>query len=385
MSPSNRKTTTVRTVAVCIDTRDGAGRKRLHGVSQYARQHGWRMMLVRREDREAAQEVLRLRPDGIIAYVADRYLLDAARRLRIPLADTAHGEVEVPLLISLDNDIVGRMAAEHLLSMGLQNFGYCGVRGRSVSEERRAALARHLASRGRTLQAFTQRIAEGESRLDPLIHWLQKLPKPGGVLAFDDKLGERVLTACRWAGLAVPGGVAVLGIGDDELMCEVSCPTLSSVSFPTHRLGFEAAAMLDQAMQGRRIADPHRKIPPTGVAARESTDSVAVADPLIKAAMLLIRQRAGEPIGVWHIARALDVSRRTLDRRFSAVFGRTVHDELTAVRMQIARQLLTGGRTPVCEIAGLCGYTTPASFSRAFRQHTGRWPTEVRSEESILP
>ncbi len=373
-----------RTVAVCIDTRDGAGRKRLHGVAQYARRHGWRMMLVRYGGRQAAQEVSRLRPHGIIAYVADRWLLDVAHGQKVPLADTAHGEVDVPLMITLDSEAVGRLAAEHLLGMGLEHFGYCGVRERVASSDRRAALAGQLAARGHYLAAFAQRIAEGELRLDPLMRWLRGLPKPVGVRAFDDKLGERVLTACRWAGLAVPEQVAVLGIGDDELMCEVSWPSLSSVSFPTSRLGYEAAEMLDRAMDGRGNVEKVRKIDPIGVTVRASTDMLAAQDALIRAAVRFLRDNAGQAIGVKHVATALGVSRRTLDRRFVATLGRTVHDELTAIRMQIAKRLLTEGVRLVAEIADTCGYATAASFSRAFREETGCWPTEYRNKVQVV-
>jgi len=340
-------------VAVCIDTRDGAGRKRLHGVALYARQRGWRMMLVRRVGRDAAQEVARLRPQGVIAYAADGWLVAVARRLAIPLVDTALGEVDVPLVVSLDAEAVGRLAAE-------------------------------LAARGRKLHAFAQTVAEGESHIEPLMRWLQGLPKPVGILAYDDKLGERVLTACRWAGLAVPNQVAVLGIGNDELMCEVSWPSLSSVSFPTQRLGFEAAEMLDQAMHGRTVEPTLRKIQTTGVAVRMSTDMLAVDDATITAAVRYIREHAQQRIGVGHGARALGVSRRTLDRRLVAVLGRTVHDELTGVRMQIARKLLTDGLHTIAEIASAAGYGTAASFSRAFRQHTGCWPSDYRSQLRVV-
>ena len=344
-----------RTVAVCIDTRDGAGRKRLYGVAQYARRHGWRMMLVRRSGPEAADEVSRLHPQGIIAYTADRWLIDLARRRKVPLADTAQGEIDVPLCATLDGDAVGRLAAEHLAGLGLRHFGYCGVTGRRASAERRAAMAAHLAARGCSLSTFSQSIAEGESRLDPLIRWLRTLPKPAGILAFDDKLGERVLTACRWDGLAVPEQVAVLGIGDDDLMCEVSSPSLSSIRFPTARLGYEAAEMLDQAMDNRPPREPFRKIQPTEIAVRASTDMLAVDDALIRSAVALIRKRAGETIGVKHVAAALGVSRRTLDRHFMDALGRTVHDELDAVRMQTCAEAACGCARCVAEIASACG------------------------------
>lgn len=369
-----------RSVAVCIDTRDGAGRNRLHGVAQYVRRHGWRMMLVRQGGKAAAQEVARLDPDGIVAYIADRWLLETARRLRVPLVDTALGEVPVGLTVSIDNDSVARLAAEHLAQVGLRHFGYCGVAGRIASEQRRASFAAALS--GAAPSSFSEPVAEGESGLDPMMRWLRKLPKPIGLLVFDDKLGERVLTACRWARLAVPQQVAVIGIGDDELMCEVSWPTLSSVRLPTPRLGFEAARMLATAMAGRRVRTPHLRIQPIGVVARGSTDTVAVEDAVVRAAVQFIRAKAGELIGAEQVAAALAISRRTLDRRFERALGRTVRGELVRVRMQAAQTLLADRSRRIADVARACGYATPASFSRAFRRHSGRWPSEYREHSA---
>ena len=371
-----------RSIAVCIDTRDGAGRNRLHGVAQFVRRHGWSMMLVRQGGPAAAQEVARLAPDGIVTYIADRWLVNVARRLRIPLVDTALGELAVALTVSVDNDAIGRLAAEHLAQAGLRHFGYCGVAGRTASEARRKSFAAALATDA--LPSFAEPVGEGESRLDPLMRWLKKLPKPVGLLVFDDKLGERVLAACRWARLAVPHQVAVLGIGDDELMCEVSRPTLSSVCLPTPRLGFEATKLLATAMAGKKIRTPHLKLQPIGVVTRGSTDMVAVEDELVKSAVQFIRVQSGKLIGSEHVALAGNVSRRTMDRRFEEALGRTVRGELARVRMQTARRLLADASLTIAEISRSCGYGTPASFSRAFRQHSGHWPSAYRAAIRVV-
>ena len=364
-------------VAVCIDTRDGAGRSRLHGVAQYLRRLGWRMLLVRHTGRAAAAEVARLRPDGVIAYIADRWLLAATRAQKIPLVDTAFGELAVPMTVSLDNDAVARLAVEHFTQAGLKHIAYCGVKRRLASEQRRASLATALG--GKKLAAFADAVSEGESDLEPLVRWLKQLPKPVGVLVFDDKLGERVLAACHAARLAIPQQVAVLGIGNDELMCDVSWPTLSSVSFPTPRLGYEAAHLLAQKLAGKKIQQPHRKIQPTSVVARGSTDLVSVEDALVKDAAGFIRAQAGGLIGVKHVAQALGISRRTLDRRFAGALGRTARDELLRVRMNLARTLLADPARSIATMASECGYSTAASFSRAFRQHAGHWPSAYRA------
>lgn len=372
----NRKSPRYQTVAVCIDTRDGAGRNRLQGVAQFARQFGMRTMFVRGAGKSAAEEVIRLQPTGIISYIADRWLLDAARQLSVPLVDTAISGLDVGLTISLDDDEVGRLAAEHLLNLGLKHFGYCGVDGSVVSAQRQSSFISNL--KDSAVQVFSESISEGESNLQSLTRWLKKLPKPAGLLVFDDKLGERVLTACRWAKLPVPGKVAVLGVGDDELMCEVSYPTLSSVNFPTPRLGYEAAEMLAQVIKGKKIKNPHRKIQPTGVATRGSTDMVATDDDLVKSAFHLIRSEASHFVGVEQIAQNLGVSRRTLDRRFEAALGRSAYEDLAQVRMQMARTMLTDNSKSIGEIARRCGYGSSASFSRAFHQNSGHWPSEYR-------
>ncbi len=363
-----------KAIAVCIDTRDGAGRNRLHGVSRCVRALGWRMMLVRHSGKEAAREVARLKPGGIIAYVADPSLLSVARELSVPLVDTALGELGVDMSVSVDNQAVGRLAAEHLIETGLKHFGYCGVTSRLASEQRRKGFARFL--KPWHLHTFAQSVSEGEAQLEPLMKWLGNLPKPAGLLVFDDKLGERVLTACRWAEISVPDQVAVLGIGDDELMCEVSWPTLSSIRLPTAHLGFEAASMLALAMSKKPVPELHRTIQPTGVVARGSTDIVAVEDPLVRSAVRFIRAEVASAIGASQVAQVVGVSTRTLDRRFQAVLNRTTHEEIVRVRMHKARSLLIDGAQPLAEVASRCGYASAAAFSRAFHQHCGQWPSE---------
>lgn len=373
------KTATVRRTAICIDTRDGAGRRRLHGVAQYGQQHGWRMMLVRRRGEEAAREVAKLRPDGVIAYIADQKLVDTTQRLSVPLVDTAISEIHVAQFVSLDNREVGRLAAESLTRLGLKHFGYCGVRGKRASRERQSYFAMQLEKSGFVLTDFSQRVAEGESQMKPLIAWLESLPKPVGILTFDDKLGERVLTACHWTSLSVPDQVAILGIGNDDLVSKLTWPSLSSINVPAERIGFEAAGILDQAMRDEKIADPQRQIAPTGVSMRGSTAVLAVQDATVEAAARYIRTHAGEAIGVEHIARAVGVSRRTLDRRFAKALGRSVHEELAGVRMENACTLLSESQESVSVIASKCGFRTAASFSRAFRKQIGCWPIEYRN------
>ena len=366
-------------VAVCIDWRDGTGRRRLQGVAQYAYGKPWRMMRLRSRGREAAHEVVRMRPDGILAYITEAPLAEAAERLAIPLVETGIGEVDVPISISLEDREVARLALQTFQRLGLDNIAYCGVDGRRASAERQHYFSSCLQQRGLSLRTFSQSVGEGESRITPLVRWLQSLPKPVGVLTFDDKIGERVLAACHRAELSVPNRVAVMGVGNDDLISKLTWPSLSSINVPAERIGFEGAEILDRTMRGGRIRPPHRKISPIDVTIRASTAAAEIRDIVVERAVRYIAESVSESVGVDHIARRVNVSRRTLDRRFAKVLGRSVHEELAAARMQKACGLLSDSRQPIGTIAEACGFWTVASFSRAFRQHAGCSPTEYRN------
>jgi LacI family transcriptional regulator len=366
------------TVAICIDTRDEAGRSRLYGIIQYSRHPKWRITLVRNRGKESAQEIARLKPDGIITYCADKWFLNFAKENAVPIVDTALAGFGSSMTVSTDNGAVSRLAVEHFRKMGLKNIGYIGIKNSVASEDRKMALRAQVSSK--EILEYSECFAEGELNLEPLITWLSNLPKPVGLLAFDDKLGMRVLTACRMAGLAVPNKVAVLGVDNDQVVCELCWPPLSSVVTPHNRIGLEAARLLDLAMQGKRIEDPHQKIEPTEISIRGSTDMVMVEDSLVKSALQLIREQAGKVIGVEQVAALLKVSRRNLDRRFSIALGRTVHSEIASVRMQMACAYLADNSMKVASVAQACGFTTTASFSRSFRTNSGFWPSDYRDQ-----
>ncbi len=368
-------------VAVCIDSREGAGRHRLRGVVAFARRVNWRLHIVRRPGTEGARELRRWRGQGIIAFQASDRLAALARRRGIPLVDTAEAPAgRRPTNVAcLNEDAVGRLAAGHFISLGLRDFAYCGVADNVVSDHREASFARVVPAEA-SPATFTDRHHDGHQAMGPLMRWLSRLPRPTGLLAFDDLLGERVITACRWAGIDVPHEIAVLGIGHDELMCELCDPPLSSIRIGGDRIGYAAGEMLQELLAlSRPDRQPSiRRIEPLDVWPRGSTDLVAVDDEMVAAALRHIRDSAPAAIGVDHVAQAVGAARRTLERRFANAMGRTVHAELSAVRMQRARDLLVTTEATIETIARDCGFSSGASFARAFVAHTGQSPSEFR-------
>jgi LacI family transcriptional regulator len=210
--------------------------------------------------------------------------------------------------------------------------------------------------------------------------WIRDLPKPIGLLACDDDRGREVMEACRAAGAQVPEDVAVMGVDNDELLCDLSDPPLSSVAFDTERAGYEAAALLGGLMLGR-IREPRRiLVEPMYVVARRSTDVLALDDRAVAAALRFIHDTAGRPIGVGEVIRQVPLSRRTLELRFRRVVGRSIHEEIQRVRLERARQLVAETDLSIGMIAENCGFAGAGHLTRSFARTFGLPPSRYRAQ-----
>ena len=188
-----------------------------------------------------------------------------------------------------------------------------------------------------------------------------------------------MLDVCRARGLRVPEDVAVIGQHNDELLCDLCDPPLSSVIPNARRAGFEAAALLYRLMRGRAVVRKRIEVLPIGIATRQSTDLVAVEDERLAQAMRFIRQHAHEVISVEDIARAAGISRSLLERKFREAFGRSPWDQVMQLRLRQAEQLLSQTRLSIAEIAERTGFGTSEYFSAAFRKLTGTSPRAARN------
>ena len=180
------------------------------------------------------------------------------------------------------------------------------------------------------------------------------------------------------AGRRVPGDVAVLGIDNDEMLCELTTPPLSSVEHDTRGLGRRAAALLDDLMRGGRPSGTVL-VPPVGVTARRSTETLAVADAEIATAVEFLRANFADLVRVEDVVRASGLSLSSLKTRFKAVVGRPVHAELQRLRLAEARRLLATTDLPVKKVASLAGFADISHFTTAFRKHAGVPPAKYRS------
>jgi len=359
-------------VALIVESSIAYGRGVLRGIARYLREHGpWSIFLEQRELGAALPDWIgRWDGDGIITRSDDPRLA----RTGLPtvgLFDRVESRAAFPMVLN-DNVAVGRLAAQHLRDRGFRHLAYYGVRGEHWSEERLRGVrefgdpAVH-ASGGRW-----------EAQQERLRKWLGALPRPLGLVAANDIHGLQALDACRRGGLAVPEEVAVVGADDDAELCELSDPPLSSVSFNPERAGYEAAALLDRLMKGRKGPREPLRVAPLGVAARHSTDILAIGDPYVAKALHYIRRHALEGITVRSILEEVPLSRRALEHRFRKLLGRTPKAEIQRLRIERVKVLLATTDLPIRRISDQLGFHQPAYLSSLFRKATGRTPASFR-------
>jgi LacI family transcriptional regulator len=197
-------------------------------------------------------------------------------------------------------------------------------------------------------------------------------------MAANDARARHVLEACRRLGLSVPEDVAVIGVDNDELICNLAYPPLTSIVQGTEEIGHRAAELLDRLMNRRVRKATHLLVDPVGVITRESTDLVATEDVVASTSLAFIRQHACQGIQVADVARAADVSRSTLDARFRRVVGRSVHDEIQRIQLSAAQQLLTTTNLPVEEVAQRAGFSSAQYMNAVFQRLLGQSPGRYR-------
>jgi LacI family transcriptional regulator len=221
-------------------------------------------------------------------------------------------------------------------------------------------------------------VEDWETEQPILVDWLKSLPKPVGLMTCDDTCGRQVLESCTVAGLRVPDDVAVVGVGNDELMCELCNPPLTSVAMDLEKVGYESARLLDRLMSGQLNGENCVHVQPVYVATRRSSDVIAQDDPCVVTAMRFIRDHAGRAIGVQDVVDAAGVSRRTLERRFLRALGRSIASEITQCRMERAKRLLLETNLPSYRVAEGAGFGTVTTYNRTFRRVAGFSPRRYR-------
>lgn len=284
-----------------------------------------------------------------------------------------------------DNVAAGAMAAEHLLERGLRHFAFAGPLHIPSCHRRYRGFTERLASAGAKVELVPYAEDPEASTRSPMpVDWLVGLPRPCGLLGWNDETGHKAVAAAQDAGLAVPEDLAVVGVQNDELVCEAVSPGLSSVALPLMEVGYQASALLDRLMGGAAAPAEPIHLPPMEVVERGSTRMAAVDDPTVARALSLIERQATRGLTVEGLcdALALTMSRRTLERRFLAALGRSPHEQIRRAQVQRARELLARSDLPLIEIAARCGFSSQPFFSNTFLNYTGERPGAYRRQRA---
>jgi LacI family transcriptional regulator len=388
--PETDAPTPLRHVALLIETTGAYGRGLLQGVAKYNREHGrWSTYFRPHALTDAPPAWMKnWRGDGLIVRIETQQMLDVVRSLNVPtvnLRNTLPG-VKYPY-VGVDHARVAQLAYQHLTERGLRTLAWCGrprcqsnpaleLRGeafRALAES--AGIPCHMYPASARLNAKEDWEAE-QGRISA---WLAKLPRPVGVFACNDERGIAVLDACRRINARVPDEIAVIGVDNDEALCDLAIPPLTSIDVNAEGIGYHAAALLDGMMNGEKAAGEEIRLAPRAVVTRRSTDVIASEDEDVSRAVRYIREHACRGLQAGDVLDYMGMSRSTLQERMKQYTGRTIHREIQRVRMSRAKELLAMSDMTIKQIARESGFGSVQYLTRVFRAMTGETPAGYRN------
>lgn len=381
-----------RNVAILIDAASGPGWNLLTGIARYVQSHGhWIVSTTSEEIQSVLSKAPTYQSDGLIAQLDTPGIATIVEHFDAPAVLVEPGfvgaatEAEPPMLgqIRLDSEAIAYLAVDHLLETGPRSLAFVGTESREFSRECEAAFRALAAREGLECHIYylnESAQADWEQQNALLADWLKTLAAPVGLMAWSDICGRRVLRAARMARLYVPDDLAVVGVGNDDLLCSLCDPPLSSVDVAAERCGYEAAALLDRLMVGTGDRSERVVMPVTSVIARRSTDTFAFEDPDLTAALRYIRSHAHKPIQVQDVLSDICVSRRTLESRFRKWVGHSIYTEIVRTRVKRARRLLVDTDLGLEDVALLSGFRDSVRMSQVFQRVLNMTPGAVRAE-----
>jgi LacI family transcriptional regulator len=375
-------------VILLIESSRESGRALLRGIASYAYHHGpWSFYWEPAGLEKGRRSSVALEADGVIARDVDVAPGEKGLVRRLPGVVIGHWHKEAPgrANVVTDSAAIAGMAAEHLLGCGFRHFGYCGYRNASWSAARRDVFASKIREAGfevRMHEVHEVRpdgIAEHEKKVrESIFRWLRSAPRPIGLMACNDDLGKEIVEACRQAGLRVPDDVAIIGADNDEVVCGLSNPPLSSVAINFERAGYEAAGVLDHLMRGARRVPERIMVRASHVVPRQSTDILAVEDAGLAKALRFVRDHARTAMTVEQTAAAAGLSRRVLEKRFRKYLKHSALEEIRRVRTDQIARMLVETEQPVGQIAETLGFEDVQHVARYFRAGKGLSPLAYR-------
>jgi LacI family transcriptional regulator len=368
----------------------GIGEKILIGAANYLREKkGWELQAYNLEDSSNFQSRDFSKFSAAIVVDASDQFPAFLENLPIPALTVfcQSRRFDGPF-VGVDHGEIGRLAAQHLEGRGFKNYAYVGGTQNPCANERFKAFRDYLDESGGTLHLFSEAFPDFQNTMrDPqdltdfrerLQTWVETLPKPIGVFALDDWKAFELQLVARNLGIRIPEGIAIVGVNDDDLACQLASTSLTSIRLPLEKMGMEAAkaavALVEEGLATELM------LKPIGLVVRNSTNTFAVNDTVVEEALKFMQQEANKPIRVEEVLKHVGVSRSLLERRFRGEIGRTPLVEMRRQRVERARGLLADTELAVNKIAEMCGFASNIRFTTVFREQVGLTPTEFRAQ-----
>ena len=377
-------------ILLLIESSRTCERDFLRGIAHYAHLHSpWaffqkpKFYLRSKQSTISISQIKDFNPDGII--VSDTEDLDQIRKLNKPTIIHTFKKNAYPLPCVLgDVEETGRMGAEYLLGLGYKHFAYCGIGDYYWSLGRYDSFQKTIQQAGFSASYFKlnpKRIKCAHAKeLQNLADWLIRLPKPLGLMTCADDCSQHIMEACKLSDIHVPEQVGVLGVDNDDMICDLSNPPLSSIALNFKTAGYQTAELLNDLMSGTRANDRSVIVRPSHIEMRASTDIFAVEDTDVASALKYIRENSNKLIQVADVVNAVTCSQRTLHNKFLKMIGHSVHAEIKKARVERIAKMLRETDLSVSQIAHKLGYFNTNHVSRYFYQQKGIKPLAYRKK-----
>ncbi|MBR1873225.1 MAG: DNA-binding transcriptional regulator [Bacteroidales bacterium] len=376
----------MRKVILLIDCASEFDRKLLRGIVRYSHEKGpwqfYRMPSWYSWDENGEQHILRWarkwQADGIIGrWNSSRAPL--LKKLGIPIVLQNYRSRSKDYS-NLTGDYIGtgEIAADFFIKRQFTNFAYYGVRNVVWSEERLQGFSERVSEAGGSLSTMLIDVPENEARRE-VTAWLRTLPKSVALFCCDDAHALFISEICKTEGIQIPTDLALLGVDNDDLFCEISDPPISSIELDVEQGGYRTCQMLEERMQSGSKEPFTVVIKPRQIVRRKSTDRHDIKDAAVAKVVSFIEENFASDIGMQDILACARMSRRNLELRFKNEMDTTIYQYLISCRLDCFARLLLSTDRPLMDIAMESGFLDSNNLSRTFKKFYGMSPKEYRS------
>jgi LacI family transcriptional regulator len=373
----------MKRIVLLVETSRAFGRGLIMGIARYSKINGpWSFYKEPLDLKSSIPHLTSWKPDGII--MRDSLITKELLKLKIPTILAIHNSSYPKGLpvIKTDSQAIAKLASGHLIEKGLKNLAFFGYENYDWVKERKFYFSNFNTEAGYDTHIYIPRKKirknEWENEQQEVCNWVNNLPKPVGIFSCNDDHGQHILEVCKLINLRVPEDVAVIGVDNDPMICDISDPPLTSIALNVDSAGYEAAKLINDMIDKKKISGKQIMVSPSHVVQRQSTDILAVNDVYVSKALQYIKKNAKNKILIRDVVNTTGISKRTLERRFRKTIHRTIYNEIQSVRVELISKLLIETDLPIYQITSSFNFTDAEHISRYFKREKGVGLREFR-------